>query len=102
MSGAAPREIREKVQQADWAPDGQTFALVHDDGSKARLDFPAGKVLYETDGHISFPRISPRGDRIAFLDHPSRDADGGAVPLASLPGKNTTLLPDTRAPHALA
>ncbi len=102
MSGAAPREIREKVQQADWAPDGQTFALVHDDGSKARLEFPAGKVLYETDGHISFPRISPRGDRIAFLDHPSRDADGGAVAVVSLAGKKTTLLADAGAAQGLA
>jgi eukaryotic-like serine/threonine-protein kinase len=102
MSGAAPREIREQVQQADWAADGQSLALVHDDGSRARLEFPAGKVLYETDGHISFPRVSPLGDRIAFFDHPGRDVDDGSVAVVNLAGKKTTLLADAGAVQGLA
>jgi dipeptidyl aminopeptidase/acylaminoacyl peptidase len=102
MSGAAPREMRERVQQADWAPDGQAVALVHDDGSMARLEFPAGKVLYETDGHISFPRVSPRGDRIAFFDHPSRDADDASVAVVDLAGKRRTLAADVGSAQGLA
>jgi hypothetical protein len=28
-------------------------------------------VLYETGGWVSHPRVSPQGDRVAFLDHPT-------------------------------
>ncbi len=102
MSGAAPREIREKVQQADWAAGGQGVALVYDDGSKARLEYPAGKVLYETDGHISFPRVSPRGDQIAFFDHRSRDTDDGSLAVVDLGGKKRVLAADVGAAQGLA
>jgi serine/threonine protein kinase len=102
MSGAAPREIREKVQEADWAAGGQGIALVSDDGSKARLELPAGKVLYETDGHISFLRVSPRGDQIAFFDHPSRDPDDGSLAVVDLSGKKTILAADVGAAQGLA
>jgi len=102
MSGAAPRELREKVQQADWARGEQGIALVVDDGSKARLEFPAGKVLYETEGHISFPRVSPSGSQIAFFDHPSRDSDDGSLAVVDLAGKKTTLAADLGAAQGLA
>jgi len=42
---------------------------VRDAGGKSRIEFPMGKVLYETPGHVSYARLSPKGDRIAFLDH---------------------------------
>ena len=63
-----------------WASDGN-LALVRDVGSGgARLELPAGHALYETkEGHISHARISPRGDLIAFVDHPSEGNDSGAV-----------------------
>jgi eukaryotic-like serine/threonine-protein kinase len=102
MTGAAPREIREEVQQADWASGAQGLALVADDGTKARLEFPAGKVLYETDGHISFPRVSPRGDRIAFFDHPSRGDDDGSLVAVDLAGKKTILAADVGPAQGLA
>jgi predicted Ser/Thr protein kinase len=70
LAGGAPREILEEVQWADWAPNGESLAVVRDVGGRNRLEFPIGKVLYETVGWISHPRLSPKGDRIAFLDHP--------------------------------
>jgi Tol biopolymer transport system component len=100
MSGGAPRKLREKVQQADWSPDGKTLALVTDDGIKARLELTArdgsgGRLLYETSGHLSFPRISPGGDRIAFFDHPNRIDDGGSLAVVDLAtGRKTTLVKD--------
>jgi len=36
-------------------------------GGFTQLEFPIGKVLYKTAGWIGDPRISPKGDRIAFL-----------------------------------
>jgi serine/threonine protein kinase/Tol biopolymer transport system component len=69
LVGGAPREVLEGVQWADWSPDGSQLAVVRDEAGRNRLEYPVGKVLYETGGWISHPRISRRGDMIAFLDH---------------------------------
>ena len=91
-AGGAPREMLEKVVFADWTPDGKEIAVVRFQKNKCRLELPIGKVLYETAGWIGNPRFSPRGDRIAFLDHPQYDDDGGSVAVFDLAtGKKTTL-----------
>ena len=92
LTGGSPREVAEHVLQADFAKDG-TLAIVRDlpHGQKARLEFPPGKVLYETDGHISFPRVSPDGRTIAFFDHPFSGDDSGTVAVVDLSGKKKTL-----------
>jgi len=67
--GGAPRELATDVEYADWAPDGQRLAVARWEEGKSRLEFPVGKVLVESPGWISHPRVSPSGDRIAFIDH---------------------------------
>jgi len=87
LSGGGPREILNSVQWADWSADGKSLAVVRDVGGRNRLEFPLGKVLYETGGWISHPRISPSGDRVAFLDHPLEGDDGGSVAVVDASGK---------------
>jgi eukaryotic-like serine/threonine-protein kinase len=89
--GGAPKEILEDVQAAAWAPDGSRMAIVRGVGGKNRLEFPAGKVLYETAGWISHPRVSPRADEVAFLDHPVVGDDGGFVAIVNNSGKRKTI-----------
>ena len=48
LEGGAPREVLENVLLADWTPDGRDLAVVHEVGGKYRVEFPIGKVLYET------------------------------------------------------
>ena len=91
LVGGAPREILEDVRQADWAADGASLAVIRGIGGKDRLEFPAGKLLYETSGWLSDLRISPGGDRIAFFEHPIRFDDRGSVAMVDLAGKKTTL-----------
>jgi eukaryotic-like serine/threonine-protein kinase len=91
LTGGSPRQIAEKVEWADWAPDGKTLAIVRDVGGKRRLEFPLGHVLYETAGWIGHPRISPEGDEIAFLDHPTQSDDQGVVSVIDLAGRKTVL-----------
>jgi eukaryotic-like serine/threonine-protein kinase len=91
LSGGTPRQIAENVSGADWAPDGKSMAIVRDTGGTDRLEFPVGHVLYETDGWISHPRISPQGDHIAFLDHATHDDDKGVVSVVDLAGKKKIL-----------
>ena len=75
--GVAPREIHKEVQWADWGPGGKDLAIVRDVNLRNQLEFPAGKMLYQTAGWISHPRVSPDGNHVAFLDHPQRGDDGG-------------------------
>src|SRR5512141_576669 len=91
LSGSAPRDLLEDVGNAAWSPDGSAMAVVHAPGWRYRLEFPAGKVLYETTGWVSYPRVSPKGDAVAFLDHPLLGDDRGSVALMDLSGKKTTL-----------
>ncbi len=91
LIGGAPREIVEHVQWADWAPDGNSLAIVRDAEGRNRLEFPPGKVLYETGGWIGHPRVSRDGQRVAFVDHPIQGDDGGSVAIVDLSGKRKEL-----------
>ena len=91
IEGGAPREILNDIQWADWAPNGTDLAVVRDANGKNRLEFPIGRVLYETVGWISHPRISPKGDRIAFAEHPIPGDDAGFISVIDLAGNKKAL-----------
>jgi serine/threonine protein kinase/Tol biopolymer transport system component len=91
MMGGGAREILTNVMAADWAADGESLAVVHEVGSAHRLEFPIGTVLYETQGGIGSPRISPDGSLLAFVDRPVRGDDRGAVAVVDRNGKKTVL-----------
>jgi eukaryotic-like serine/threonine-protein kinase len=91
LAGGAPRQIAESVEWADWAPDGKSLAIVRNVNGRQRLEFPVGHVLYETVGWISHIRVSPKGDRIAFLDHPLYHDDEGVVSVVDLAGNRKVL-----------
>ena len=91
LAGGAPREIVDQVQWADWGPDSSSLAIVRDVSGQNRLEYPPGKVLYETGGWIGHIRISPKGDHIAFLDHPVQGDDSGSVAVVDLSGRKATL-----------
>ncbi len=102
LDGGAPREVLEDVQWADWSPDGNSHAAVRDVGGRNRLEFPIGKLLYETSGWISHPRVSPKGDLVAFLDHPLPGDDLGSVAIVDLSGQKKTLSSDWYTSEGLA
>ena len=91
MGGGAPRDILKNVTAADWSVDGQSMAVVHVVDGKVRLEFPIGKVLYETSGEITQPHISPDGKMVAFLNHPYLGDDRGSVMVVDLTGKSKVL-----------
>ncbi|HXR17141.1 MAG TPA: WD40 repeat domain-containing protein, partial [Terriglobales bacterium] len=91
LVGGAPREVLEQVQWADWSADGSNLAVVRDLGGRNRLEFPIGKPLYETGGWIGHPRVSPKGDQIAFIDHPVQGDDSGSLALVDLNGNKRSL-----------
>jgi serine/threonine protein kinase/Tol biopolymer transport system component len=84
LAGGAPREILEDTVGASWAPDGKSLAVVHVVEGKFRLEFPIGKVLYETKTRINSPLVSPSGDRVAFRE-------AGSVSIVDREGRKETL-----------
>jgi Tol biopolymer transport system component len=91
LGSGAPREILENVEEADWNPDGSDLAIIRELDGKSRLEYPVGKILYQTAGYVSDLRFSPKGDCIAFMDHPSKYDDRGLVAMVDLSGKKTDL-----------
>ena len=91
LSGGTPREIVASVITADWAPDGTDLTIVRDVEGRRRLEFPPGKVLFETAGTVSSPRFSPNGALIAFAHHPYRGDDRGSVAVVDRSGRSKTL-----------
>jgi Tol biopolymer transport system component len=91
LGGGAPRELRERVHDADFAPSGADMAVAIGENRAERIEYPLGRVLYSTAGWVSHVRISPRGDRIAFLDHPVRLDDLGTVAVVDTSGHKRTL-----------
>jgi serine/threonine protein kinase len=90
LTGAAPRPILGDVQDADWGPDNQ-IAVTHFAGGRYRLEYPIGHVLYETSGYVSDVRISPKGDVLAFVDHPVFGDNGGTITVVDSSGRKRSL-----------
>ena len=87
LGGGAPREILEHVTDADISPDGKDFAVVREIvGKRQRLEFPVGKVVLETYGWMSYPRISADGAHVAFFEHPQYGNDDGFLVVATRGG----------------
>jgi len=91
LAGGAPRELAEEITWADFSPDGAQLAVIRDLGAKSRLEYPIEKTVFEYTGWLSHVRISPRGDRVAFLQHPSYNDDYGSVATVDVAGKVTVL-----------
>jgi serine/threonine protein kinase len=93
LSGAAARPIMSDVADADWGPDNQ-IAVARYVGGHFRIEYPIGHVLYEPPtGYVSNVRVSPRGDWIAFAEHPTMGDDAGNVALVDSSGHKSTLSP---------
>jgi Tol biopolymer transport system component/tRNA A-37 threonylcarbamoyl transferase component Bud32 len=76
FGGGAPREILENVYFADWGPDGESLAVVRRVGSKFRLEYPVGTVLYETETRPpAYARVSHDGKLVAFFDYDAEVGD---------------------------
>jgi len=87
----APRDLLDNVEAADWVPGQESLAVVHVVNGQSRIEYPVGKVLYETPGWISNLRFSPKGDRLAFIDHNLLGDDGGTIDVIDLNGKKSIL-----------
>jgi eukaryotic-like serine/threonine-protein kinase len=87
MSGGAPREICDAVQNADWTPDGKDLLVTRAVGDRYRIELPIGHVIYESPMWLSGARVSPNGELIAFSENPVLGDDAGSVVVIDRSGK---------------
>ena len=57
-NGGEHRVLMEGVDEATFAPDGKSLAIIRADIGQHQLEYPAGEVLYKSAGWISYPRFS--------------------------------------------
>jgi dipeptidyl aminopeptidase/acylaminoacyl peptidase len=97
LNGAAPRPMMNDIVDADWGPDNQIAVARYLDGH-FRVEYPIGHVLYEpTTGYVSNVRVSPKGDWVAFAEHPTLGDDAGYVAMVDSSGHKRILSPQQSA-----
>src|SRR5271167_4204015 len=92
LSGGTPREVLDNVQDADWAANSESIAVVRyvPENNHWRLEYPIGKVLFDSINWISHPKISPDGKWVAFADHENVGGDDeGSLAVIGADGKGT-------------
>jgi eukaryotic-like serine/threonine-protein kinase len=82
-TGGTPREVAVAALWADWSPTGD-LAVVLFRGGRMQLEYPLGKVLFESEGFLFNLRVSPSGDSVAF-------SDSGTLKLVDRKGQVRTL-----------
>jgi Tol biopolymer transport system component len=98
ISGGAPRELLEKVLQADWAPDGKSLAVARRKQGRAVLEFPIGKTLCEVNSPWDI-RVSPKSDLVAVIEE---GAGRSSIVVVDNAGKKRTLSTGWNRAHGLA
>ena len=90
VAGGTPREVADSVLAADWMPDAANLAIIRVTEGKNRIEEPIGTVRYETPHQLHDLRVSPDGNRVAFLE--------------TYGGKDDVVVldPKTRTPSAIA
>jgi len=101
LAGGSPREVLSDIRWADWDPQGK-LAVVHPVPGHSQLEYPIGNVLYQNGGWISNIRFSPKGDWIAFMDHPALWDNRGTVCISDLAGHVRRLTPEWESEEGLA
>ena len=94
LSGGTPREVLENVGDVDWSADGDKMAVTVfvPQTRHWHLEYPIGKVLFDSINWISTPKISPDGKWVAIADHENPNGDDqGSVALVDLDGKERKL-----------
>lgn len=85
LEGSGPRAIADRVTDATWMPDADSLAIVR---AGTSIEYPIGTpIVKRTTGKIDFLRVSPAGDRFAFVDHPATADSAGRVVVVDLTGK---------------
>jgi len=68
------------------------LAIAHRTAGRDRVEYPVGKVLYESTGFITDIAISPQGHSVAFVDHPTLQSEHGNLMTVDSAGTKKVLI----------
>jgi Tol biopolymer transport system component len=83
--------LSDQAQDADWARDGK-LAIVKAGDSYYSIEYPPGNTVYRSTGRLNDLRISPKGDWIAFAEHPVPLDDGGQIIVVDTSSKESRVI----------
>jgi Tol biopolymer transport system component len=101
LAGGAVRVLLDDVVGADWSPDGKSLAVIRRVGPQSRLEYPVGSALYTTERPLAYPRVSPDGSRVAFVEFADAMRSRGRV-MSRGPGGAAVLAEGLLRPRSLA
>jgi DNA-binding winged helix-turn-helix (wHTH) protein len=79
LAGGPVKEILDGVLDADAGADGEKIAVAHlVAGRGTHIEYPIGHEILAANTPTGL-RLSPDGSRLAFIEHPWADDDGGWV-----------------------
>ncbi len=93
LRGTTPRVLGPGISSADWSRDGAALAVARETQPGATLEYPPGSVLVRSTTYIADVRLSPSGERVAFVEHDKDRNSGGAVSVVDGAGRRTVLTP---------
>jgi len=102
LAGGAPHAVAEGVRHADWAPNAADLAVVRVAGPENLLEYPQGRVLVRSPGHLASPRVSPDGSRVAYLSYTGLTWIHGHVEVVDRLGSVTALTEELYRPRGIA
>ena len=92
LAGGPAKDLLDHVISADFVGESAEMAVVHlVPGEGARVEYPVGHTLALA--NAPEVRVSPDGQRVAFVDYPVNGDDRGAVMVAERGGRRRTLGP---------
>jgi eukaryotic-like serine/threonine-protein kinase len=101
LAGGSPQEVVERVGAADWAPDGKSLAIVRVAGTRRRVEYPVGTVLYETPNAIAGITVAPDGRTIAVAEAPPGLGSSYSISLLGTDRSRSVVTADWRAIRGL-
>jgi Tol biopolymer transport system component len=79
LAGGAPRPLTDNSIGGSMGKQLAVVRAKDRQSSATQLEFPPGRVIYESLSWMSHPRVSADGDLVALIDHPQGGDDGNIV-----------------------
>jgi hypothetical protein len=77
----------EDVVEADWDPQGKNLAGIRRTPGGFAVEMPLGNAIVTAPHWLSHVRVSPNGDRLAYLEHPLWGDDAGRLVIVDGEGR---------------
>ncbi len=79
---AGSKALGAAEEQSEFA-EGSAHARITSKNGWFAMEYPVGRPLYRTRARLETLRVAPRGNRVAFIERPEIDDDGGCLMVAS-------------------